>query len=136
MKVLAVYLDTNVVIYLIERTPDLGTIAAHYVQNLIAKKQRLVVSDLVRMECSVRPLRLNDIITLSAFNAYFDSDDVDVASITAAVCDRAAVIRARYGFRPMDSLHLAAAIDSGCERFLTSDVRLRSFPDILVEILE
>ena len=33
----------------------------------------------------------------------------------------------------MDALHLATAIEDGCERFLTHDVRLRSFPDIVVE---
>lgn len=133
---MSVFLDTNIVVYLIERTPDLGTVAANVVHNLIVRGQRLVVSDLVRMECSVRPLRLNDAITLAAFNGYFDSEDVDVAPITAAVCNRAAIIRARHNFRPMDSLHLATAVESGCERFLTHDVRLRSFSDIAVEVLE
>jgi predicted nucleic acid-binding protein len=131
-----VFLDTNIVIYLIERTPGLGRVAEEYVQNLIVQKQRLVVSDLVRMECSVRPLRLNDPITRSAFNAYFDSGDVDVASITAEVCNRAAVIRARCNLRPLDSLHLATAIENGCERFLTHDIRLKSLPDIAVDALE
>ena len=97
---MSVFLDTNVVIYLIERTPYLGKVAAEYTQNLITQGQRLVVSDLIRMECSVRPLRLNDAVTLSAFNSYFDSADVDVAAITAAVCNRAAIIRASYSFLP------------------------------------
>ena len=35
----------------------------------------------------------------------------------------------------MDSLHLAAAVESGCREFLTSDARLSRFPDIAVEIL-
>jgi uncharacterized protein len=132
----SVFLDTNVVVYLVERTPHLGTVAAKRVQDFIGQGQRLVVSDLVRMECRVRPLRLNDAITLAAFNGYFDSEDVDVAPITAAVCDRAAIIRARYNLRPMDSLHLAAAVENGCERFLTHEVRLRSFSDIGVEVLD
>jgi predicted nucleic acid-binding protein len=131
----SVFLDTNIVIYLIERTPELGMVAARYIQNLIAEGQRLVVSDLVRMECSVRPLKMNDTVTLSAYQGYFDSGDVDVASITAAVCDRAALVRARHYFRPMDCLHLATAIENGCQRFLTHDVRLRGFPDIVVEVL-
>jgi uncharacterized protein len=111
---LSVFLDTNVVIYLIEKTPDQGPAAAKRVQNLIEQGQRLVVSDLVRMECRVRPLRLNDAVTLSAFNGYFSSEDVDVLTITTAICDRAATIRAQYNFRPMDSLHLAAAIEHSC----------------------
>lgn len=107
---MSVFLDTNVVVYLVERTPHLGTAATKRVQDFISQGQRLVVSDLVRMECRVRPLRLNDAITLAAFNGYFDSEDVDVAPITAAV-------------------------EKGCERFLTHDARLRSFSDISVEVL-
>jgi predicted nucleic acid-binding protein len=132
---MSVFLDTNIVIYLIERTPNLGPVAAKCIQSLIIQGQRLVVSDLVRMECRVRPLRLNDAITLSAFDGYFGSEDVDVATITAAVCDRAAAIRAQYHFPPMDSLHLASAVEHGCQLFLTHDLRLRSFSDIAVDVL-
>jgi hypothetical protein len=34
-------------------------------------------------------------------------------ALTAAVCDRAARIRASFGFTPMDALHLAAAVEHG-----------------------
>jgi uncharacterized protein len=131
---LSVFLDANIIIYLIERTPDQGLAAAKCIQNLITQGQRLVVSDLVRMECRVRPLRLNDAVTLSAFDGYFSSEDVEVTTITTAVCDRAAAIRAQYKFSPMDSLHLAAAIEHGCQRFLTHDLRLQSFSDISIEV--
>ena len=132
---MSVFLDSNVVIYLIERTPDFGPIAAKCIQSLIGRGERLVVSDLVRMECRVRPLRSKDAITLSALDNYFDSDDVDVTAITPGVCNRAAAIRAQYRYSPMDSLHLAAAVEHGCERFLTQDLRLAGFPDIAIEAL-
>jgi hypothetical protein len=32
-------------------------------------------------------------------------------------------------------LHLAAAIEAGCDRFLTNDNRLTTFPDLPVEVL-
>ena len=131
---MSVFLDTNIVIYLIERTSDQGLAVAKCIKNLIAQGQRLVVSDLVRMECRVRPLRLNDAITLSAFDGYFSSEDLDITPITASVCDRAAAIRARYNFRPMDSLHLAAAIEHGCQLFLTHDLRLKDFSNITIEV--
>ena len=40
----------------------------------------------------------------------------------------------QYGFKPLDALHLAAAVEHGCTRFLSIDV-LKKFPDILVELL-
>ena len=39
----------------------------------------------------------------------------------------------RYGLA--DALHLAAAIESGCDVFLTNDDQLSGFPDIAVEVL-
>ncbi len=39
----------------------------------------------------------------------------------------------RYGLA--DALHLAAAIESGCDVFLTNDDQLANFPDITVEEL-
>ncbi len=35
----------------------------------------------------------------------------------------------------MDALQLAAAVELGANVFLTNDVRLRSFPDLTVEVL-
>ena len=63
------------------------------------------------------------------------SSVVDVVPVTKAVCERAAAIRAQYRFRPLDALHLAAAVDNQCSRFVTNDVRLKGFPDIAVEVL-
>ncbi len=34
-----------------------------------------------------------------------------------------------------DAIHLAAAVESGCEMFLTNDNRLDGFSDLTVEIL-
>lgn len=39
----------------------------------------------------------------------------------------------RYGLA--DALHLAVAIESGCDVFLTNDNQLANFPDITVEEL-
>jgi predicted nucleic acid-binding protein len=51
------------------------------------------------------------------------------------VNERAATIRAQYRFRPLDALHLAAALENGCSRFVTNDLRLHGFPGITIEIL-
>ena len=65
----------------------------------------------------------------------FTSPDVQVLPVSAAVCDRAARIRAQYGFKPLDALHLAAAVEYGCTLFLTNDGRLTKFTAIPIEVL-
>jgi predicted nucleic acid-binding protein len=94
------------------------------VTTLLASGERLAVSDLVRMECQVGPLKANDLALLASYLAFFQSPDVSVLPVSPAVCDRAARIRAQYGFRPLDALHLAAAVEHGCNRFLSNDAQL------------
>ncbi len=54
--------------------------------------------------------------------------------LTTAVYDRATVIRATHGIKSLDAIHLAAALEGGCDIFLTNDVRLSSFHDLTVEV--
>jgi predicted nucleic acid-binding protein len=50
---------------------------------------------------------------------------IRVLPVVPTVCDRAARIRAQYGFEPLDDLHLAAAVERGCTRFLGNDAKLK-----------
>lgn len=92
-------------------------------------------SDLTRLECRVKPLRLGATKALADIDAFFSRPDARFVPITTAVFDRAAIIRAIHNFKLGDSLHLAAAAEAGCDRFLTNDTRLSAFTDIPVEVL-
>jgi predicted nucleic acid-binding protein len=75
------------------------------------------------------------------FNACAESHAGARSSKVRENHDRAARIRGQYRYTGgrlyglVDSIHLAAAIESGCERLLTNDARLDNFPEITVEIL-
>jgi predicted nucleic acid-binding protein len=129
-----VFLDANPVISFIEQPAVWGTIATARIAALRVAGHLLAVSDLVRMECQVGPLKAGDAVRLNAFLTFFASRDVNVLPVTAGVCDRAARIRATCNLKPLDSLHLAAAVEHGCGLFLTADARLARFPDIAVEV--
>ena len=130
-----VFLDACPVIYLVEQPPVWGMKAKARILTLLAAGEQFAVTDIVRMECLVGPLKKADARVESDFRTFFTSPDVRVLPITAAVCERAARIRATQGFKPLDSLHLAAAVEHGCTLFLTNDVRLSSFADIAIEEL-
>jgi predicted nucleic acid-binding protein len=132
---LLIYLDANIVIYLIEQPPVWGPRAAAYVAALRGAGDTMAVSDLTRLECRVKPLSVGDAPRVAQFDAFFLSSDVQVLPLSAAVCDRATLIRAVHHFRLADSLHLACAVEGACDRFVTNDVRLNRFPDIPVEVL-
>jgi predicted nucleic acid-binding protein len=129
------FLDTNMVVYLIEIPPVFGARAAAQVTALIVAGHTVAVSDLVRLECRVLPIRCSDVTLLGRYDAFFASPDVRMLSLTAAVCDRATLLRAKYNFKTADALQLAAAIVHGCDRFLTNDRRLSACTDIRIEVL-
>jgi predicted nucleic acid-binding protein len=80
-------------------------------------------------------MRLGKSTALALFDGFFTRPDVRLVPFTAAVFDRATPIRATFPFKTVGALHLAAAVESGCDRFLTNDVRLSAFADIAVEVL-
>jgi predicted nucleic acid-binding protein len=131
-----IFLDANVVIYFVERHPVWGAKAAARIAAARVEGDDFAVSDLIRMECQVGPLSSGDQALLVDYAKFFGLPEVKVLTVTAAICDRAAAIRGRYRYKPLDSLHLAAAVEGGCGRFLTNDTGLVRFPDITVEILK
>jgi predicted nucleic acid-binding protein len=132
---MSVYLDANIVIYVVEHHPVWGIKAQARIAQLRAAGEQAAISDTHRLECLVGPFISNDQTILADYLAFFNDPDVISVPMPTAVWERAARIRAVHNLKPLDSLHLAAAVESGCGRFLTNDVKLTRFPDIAVEIL-
>ena len=128
-----VYLDTVPVIYLVEEVPNYAELVDRRVSVADVIQ---VASDLTRMECWVKPLREGNTALLQDYDDYFAEVVEETVVLSRAVIDRATDIRACYGFRTPDALHLAAAVVSGCDVFLTNDYRLNRFPDIAMDVIQ
>lgn len=128
---LVIYLDTAPLIYLIEHVAQYGDLVAQRLSTTDA----LVVSDLSRLECRVKPMRDGNTALLDEFDCFFNESVSEVVTLTREVMDRATEIRSRYGFKTPDAIHLAAATSSNCELFLTNDARLNRFAELSVEAL-
>jgi predicted nucleic acid-binding protein len=50
--------------------------------------------------------------------------------------DLAAELRARYNLRTPDALHIACAIDTGCDAFLTNDTGIKRVNEIRILVLD
>jgi len=129
------YIDSVILIYYYDYVGVYQTRATRWIASFLAAGDKFAISDLVRMECRVKPLRTGNAVSMAAFSRFFTDPDVQTIPSTPAVFDRAAQIRASYGFKTPDSIHLAAAVESGCDRFLTHDARLSRFIGITVEIM-
>jgi predicted nucleic acid-binding protein len=131
-----IYFDSAVLIYYLDSSGSHQLQAATRLAQLRAVRDEVVISDLVRLECRVHPLRRNDLAILGGFDSFFQLSTLRRAPLNAAVFDRATEIRAQYSLATVDSIHLAAAIESGCHIFLTNDKRLNRFQGIEIEMLD
>ena len=111
------YLDSCVLIYALDGAVELRRRALQQLERLADADW--VISDLVRMECLVGPLRSADQSRLLAFHTFFS--DCTVVPLHPEVMDRAAALRASSRLQTADAIHLAAALHWGCSALLTND---------------
>jgi uncharacterized protein len=130
-----VYCDSMIFIYLLDMKSPFNARAAARMAALWSGGDVAAFSDLSRLECRITPLQLGAKKALADLDAFFTRPDVRFIPITTAVFDRAALIRATHKFKLGDSLHLAAAMEARCDRFLTNDLRLSAFTGVAVEVL-
>ncbi|MEO6810746.1 MAG: type II toxin-antitoxin system VapC family toxin, partial [Isosphaeraceae bacterium] len=128
-------LDTVVVIYAVEGPSPFKARAKARLASLRQAGECLVVSDLTHLECHIKPIRLHDSSLAAEFDLFFAAPDLLRFSMPTPVFDRAADIRANHAYKLADALHLAVAMEGGCDLFLTNDHRLGGFPALTVEVL-
>jgi len=130
-----IYLDTNVVIRLVEGDAPTREPLTTRLASFLGVPGSLVTSRLTRLECRSKPLRAKDIETLSQFDAFFTGIELVVAEVSAAVVERATEIRARYNLTTPDARRYATALESESTVFLTGDHALARCSEISVEVL-
>jgi uncharacterized protein len=126
------YLDAAPIIYLIEQRQPFATAIR---SKLAAPGIVPITSELARLECRVKPMRDGNQALLQDFDDYFANTIAEILPLTRDVVDLATEIRAQYNFKTPDSLHLAAAVISNCDVFMTNDQRLNRFTGINIETI-
>jgi uncharacterized protein len=128
-------LDANIIIYYVERNTIWHPKAAARFGAFAATGVTLAVSDPARLESLVGPLNSNDTSALADYRTFFGLPSITMLGVNAAVWERAAQIRASFKLQALDSIHLASAIEHGCDLFLTNDAQLTRCTLIAVEAL-
>ncbi len=113
------FLDSCIVIYVVEKIEPWRTRIEEAL--LLRKWDRVIVSDLVQLECLIVPYRTSDKAAERAFLQYFER--CERAPLQSSTFELAAHIRADHGLKTPDALHLAAALEAGCTELWTNDNR-------------
>jgi len=115
-----IYLDSCVIIYLVENAPRAQQVVA-FLQNYPDHIQ--FSSNLALLECLVAPLRAGNYFLVRAYEIYFDT--MRLIPSRQSVFRQAAELRAHLqSLSVPDALHTAYALVGECDLLLTGDKRL------------
>jgi predicted nucleic acid-binding protein len=122
-----VYFDANVFIYLMEGYPALETSLRDIRDSIFHGESNICTSELTLCEVLVPVFRANNTGLLALYRQFIeDSGAFELIPTTRETYIRASLLRAQFGLKTPDAIHMATAIESGCSAFLTNDKSLKA----------
>ena len=132
----SVYVDTNSVIYLVERIEPYLSASAPLWNALNAGAQPVVTSQLTLLEVLVKPLRDGNAVVAEVFRrVLLGTAGMTCSPISLSVLEGAARLRAAHNLKTPDAVHAATALAEGCSLFVTNDQGFRRVPGLQVAVL-
>ena len=118
------FLDSNILIYLIEGDELLVAQVQQTIQRYRAAHSEIViaVSALTLLDCRVLPMRNKDITLLKRYDDFFSTDGLLIVNLSRNIIDIATQIRSDYGLKTPDALQAACCLSLQSQHiFLTED---------------
>jgi predicted nucleic acid-binding protein len=127
------YLDSNCLIYFIERDDDLKEKIADLITYADQNKIELICSEIGVAECLYGAFKRNS----EALEALYTEMFYDIALFKLCPVDGerlmlAAKLGAEIGLKLVDAVHFLAAIEKECDVFITHDDHFRSSHGVTV----
>ena len=121
-----VYIDTNIIIYLIEGFPAYQSLTDDVRDMLENDEFDAYTSELSICECLVKPLKVGASDITSLFHTFLEeSGCFSLIPVDKDILISSAYISASTGMKIPDAIHVATAIASDCDIFLSNDKNIR-----------
>jgi predicted nucleic acid-binding protein len=131
-----VYLDTDVVIYSVEKIEPYWSLLQPMWQAAGDSNFLLVGSELLLLETLVKPIQAGDNELEQIFRQLLlTSAEVQLYPISLPVLEQAIRLRASLNLKSPDAIHAATALSLGCTLFLTNDKVFNRITNLPVTIL-
>ena len=132
-----IYVESAPLIYYIEENPTYVSKMDIIIEATENTPIDAVSSVIALTEVLIHPLILGKTkIEQEYRDILINSGQFRLLPVTQNIADSAAGLRARYNLRTPDALHIATAIDAGCDAFLTNDNGLKRVAEITVLVLD
>ena len=130
-----IYIDTSVVIYTIEGSPDYYSLLQPLWAKFRSREIEIISSELILMEALVVPVRNADDSLIADYEQLLLSSEMRLIPINQSVLREAARLRATTTLKTPDAIHAATALSVNCTQFVTNDKGFRNVPSLPVVVL-
>jgi predicted nucleic acid-binding protein len=128
-----VYLDSNVVIYILAESTPFSAIAQALLGLSVGRECEFVTAEIAVSEVLPGVVRDDDLEAVDRCLTFFESGDViELQSTSRDAFYKAGLLRGRTRLSTPDAIHLMTAVETGCEVFLTNDRRIPPLKEISV----
>ena len=133
----SVYLDSASVIYFLDNVMPYKQIVRSILADGFRQGASFISSTILNTEYLVFPLRTRMFEKIAAFDEFKAMLRLEMPAVTDEISCRAAALRAEYRWlKGMDALHIATALQSRCDVFVTNDRQLAQVTEIPVLLLD
>ncbi|HEY3324362.1 MAG TPA: type II toxin-antitoxin system VapC family toxin [Planctomycetota bacterium] len=134
--VTALGLDSAPLIYFVEAHPEFDARVTAVFQCIDRRQFVAVTSMISLVEVLTKPISVKNVKLANEYRELLlKSENFSTVPIDAAISERSADLRARYNLRTPDAIQIAAALNAGCQAFLTNDAKLKRVTDLRVLVL-
>jgi predicted nucleic acid-binding protein len=121
-----VYFDTNVFTYLVEGYAAFQTSLNEIRESILHQEAEIFTSELTLCEVLVLPFRSNNTEVVNIYRQLIEeSGAFTLLPTKRETYIRASLIRAQMGLKMADAIHMATAVEYGCEVFVSNDTGLK-----------
>jgi predicted nucleic acid-binding protein len=129
-------LDTAPIIYFVEKHPD-------YLQKMrdifyrISNRQIVAISTIITLtEVLNHPMKMQATRLIQEYEEILtNSEGFELIPVNHAIARNAARLRANYSLKTPDAIHIATALETKCDLFLTNDFQLKRVTEIQIMVL-
>ena len=132
-----IYLDAAPLVYYVEENPTYVK-TMDVVIDLIENKPIQAFSSVILIpEVLMLPRRLGKTELVKTYQAILlNSRAFQLKVVSLQIATQATDLRAQYNLRTPDALHVATALETYCDAFLTNDLELKRVTEIKVLVLD
>lgn len=131
------YIETAPLIYYVEEHPTYIARMDAIIEALDNSNLKAVSSVITLTEVLNQPMKTGDKKLEQEYrDILVNSGSYQLVAINVEIAEGAARLRAKYGLRTPDALHVASAIHRSCDAFLTNDTGIKRVTELPILILD